>query len=56
MRERERRILGWCDYCHEPVYEDEEYLEVESAEEYLRHEECDIQKHTYGDGFYDEDE
>ena len=49
---RRPRIIGWCAYCHSPIYSDEEYA-IEGSE--IFHPECLEQKNTYYDPYGDDE-
>lgn len=38
-------IIGWCDYCHDPVFSDDEFKLTNGKK--LYHKYCWRQKHNY---------
>lgn len=50
---RNADILGWCAYCKDPIYRDQEY-QVEGS--MIFHPECLAQKNRYGEFLSDDSE
>jgi len=49
---KEKDIIGYCEYCHSEIYEDEDYdVRFVNGVKQMFHSECNKQKETYFDPF-----
>ena len=49
MSKNDKEFVGYCSYCKEPIYEDDEYV-IRNGKFY--HGFCYVQLHTYDNDFH----